>query len=154
MQKKNQESNLDLSLTQKIFLRCFYHYAEILFLSEEEKHAKEIFLKSYSSVRLERRNREQKREEGEEKKKKEKKENGWKVKLEKKLVSNMFLFDEGGESNVEFLISKLGKSAHDSTHRRVKNMYLHLREFISRIFLPTDLHISSSKYLFVERCIR
>lgn len=72
MQKKNQESNLDLSLTQKIFLRCFYHYAEILFLSEEEKHAKEIFLKSYSSVRLERRNREQKREEGEEKKKKEK----------------------------------------------------------------------------------
>lgn len=71
MQKKNQESNLDLSLTQKIFLRCFYHYAEILFLSKEEKHAKEIFLKSYSSVRLERRmNREQKRGEGEEKKKK------------------------------------------------------------------------------------
>lgn len=88
------------------------------------------------------------------KKEKEKEENGWKVKLEKKLVSNMFLFDEGGESNVEFLISKLGKSAYDSTHRRVKNMYLHLREFISRIFLPTDLHISSSKYLFVERCIR
>lgn len=72
MQKKNQESNLDLSLTQKIFLRCFYHYAEILFLSEEEKHAKEIFLESYSSVsvRLEGRNREQKREEREEKKKK------------------------------------------------------------------------------------
>ena len=61
----------------------------------------------------------------------------------------MFLFDEGGESNVEFLISKLGKSPYDSTHRRVKNMYLHLREFISRIFLPTDLHIFSSKYLFV-----
>ena len=64
----------------------------------------------------------------------------------KKLVSNMFLFDEG--SNVGFLISKLEKSAHDSTHLRVKNMYLYLGEFISRIFLPTDLRIS--KYFFFE----
>ena len=30
---------------------------------------------------------------------KEKEENGWKVKLEKKLVSNMFLFDEEGGTN-------------------------------------------------------
>ena len=69
MINRKKIKNLDLSLTQKIFLRCFYHYAEILFLSEEEKHAKEIFLKNYS-VRLEGRNREQKRGEGEEKKKK------------------------------------------------------------------------------------
>lgn len=64
----------------------------------------------------------------------------------------MFLFDEG--SNVGFLISKLEKSAHDSTHLRVKNMYLYLGEFISlsRIFLPTDFvsrNISSSKYLSI-----
>lgn len=43
----------------------------------------------------------------------------------------MFLFDEGGESNVEFLISKLGKSAYDSTHRRVKNMYLRTYTYAS-----------------------
>lgn len=76
------------------------------------------------------------------------KETGDKGEGKKKLVSNMFLFDEG--SNVGFLISKLEKSAHDSTHLRVKNMYLYLGEFISlsRIFLPTDLRIS--KYFFFE----
>lgn len=44
-QKKNRSRSTS-NLRDLSFLRCFYHYAEILFLSEEEKHAKEIFLKS------------------------------------------------------------------------------------------------------------
>lgn len=133
-EKSNIRSRSTSNLRDLSFLRCFYHYAEILFLSEEEKHAKEIFLKSQLLLGFYASWNEGNR--------------GQKGGREKKLVSNIFLFDEG--SNVRFLISNLEKSAHDSTHLRVKNMYLYLDEFISlsRIFLPTDLRIS--KYFFFE----
>lgn len=71
----------------------------------------------------------------------------------------MFLFDEEGGTNGKISDLEAWEKPirfHPPPRKKYVLTYLHLREFISlsRIFLPTDLHISSSKYLFVERCIR